>query len=294
MALPKKVQEQADRAAEVQAQIIGSEPPVEGAALIADPPEQVKPEKKETDWEKRFKTQKKKYDEIVPELRANEKALSERVVELEAAEPEPAAQVKPVFTEDEIEEYGSDFLDLITRVAGNKPDDTEVAKDLKELKDQFDGIAESQARTAEDRFFDDLAELKPNWEDINSNEDFISWLSEEMPMTGKERQFFLAGAQRSFNARKVAEFFTLWEGESGGQSYLPDTVPAGQDVRVQFAHPTYESRQQLTLAAEALDVVRERALWSVEQDLIGSATGEPDRKQRASTKVRLNVERQDG
>lgn len=237
MSLPREVRRQAKRADEIQAQLRGDPPPDDTAGLKPENDDGTPGEKpdQDVDWEHRFKTQKQKYDETIPVLRTENETLTARVNELEKliqkAEPDadPAVQEKPVFTEAEIEEYGEDFLNLITRVAGMRQNpENDVSKELAELKDQFNNIAQSQHKTAEDRFFDDLKELVPDWEVVNKREDFQGWLAEEMPMTGRERQVFLADAQKRLDARAVAGFFTAWKGESGkGQSYLPDNPSGG-------------------------------------------------------------------
>lgn len=226
---PREVQKQIDLANNIQSQIKGGDP-----SKDAEPEQNLPPKNDQVDWEHRFKTQKQKYDELVPKLRDENLELGGRVSELEKliekVEPDanPAAQGQPIFTEAEIEEYGSDFLDLVTRVAGNRQSpDTDISNELKELKGQFDQIAKTQAKTAEGRFFDDLLELVPDWETINDDPLFQTWLSEEMPLTGKERQLFLTNAQNALNVRKVASFFTTWKGEAGQSTYMPDTVANG-------------------------------------------------------------------
>jgi hypothetical protein len=230
---PRKVQEQIDIANNIQTQIVEGDPPDKGAELDKNKPP-AKPDQ-ETDWEHRFKTQKQKYDETVPVLRKENQELGDRVTELEKliekAKPDAddATHNQPIFSPEEIEEYGADFLAVVERVAGRREDPSiDIAKELNELKAQFNSIAEVQAKTDEDRFFDDLVGLVPDWEAVNEDEDFKKWLSEEMPLTGKERQFFLIQAQKALNARKVASFFAAWKGESGQQTYLFDTVQGGE------------------------------------------------------------------
>lgn len=249
MSLPREVKRQAKRASEIQAQLRG-EPVDDENVVPLKPDDDASPDKDQNiDWEHRFKTQKQKYDEAVPALRAENEQQAARIAELEEQakkpepEPTPAVPEKPVFTEAEIEEYGEDFLNLITRVAGTQADpNADVSKELSELKTQFDAISQSQAKTAQDRFFDDLTALVPDWEKVNEDDAFKAWLAEEMPMTGMERQAFLNEAQRKNDARKVASFFTAWKGESGQQSYLPDTVNGGAgqgDANADDSHEIY-------------------------------------------------------
>jgi hypothetical protein len=88
---------------------------------------------------------------------------------------------------------------------------------------------ESQVRSKEDQFYHDLTEAVPNWEAINDDERFHKWLAEEMPMTGRQRQTFLADAQKRFDARTVTGFFTQWQQEQSGESVLLDTTTTSNE-----------------------------------------------------------------
>lgn len=263
MSLPREVKRQAKQAKDIQAQLRG-EPVDDENVVPLKPDDDASPDTDQNiDWEHRFKTQKQKYDEAVPALRTENEQQAARIAELEGLiekakpEPEPAVPEKPVFTEAEIEEYGEDFLNLITRVAGAQADPTaNVSKELSELKTQFDAISQSQAKTAQDRFFDDLTELVPDWEKVNEDDAFKAWLAEEMPMTGMERQAFLNEAQRKNDARKVASFFTAWKGESGQQSYLPDAVNGGSGQ----VGPDVDDRHEIYTAAEVAQFYDDKKL----------------------------------
>jgi len=237
MAIPREVKRQADEALAIQNQLAGK----------SGPPQEA-PAEPEVDWEKRFKGMKKTHDETVTELRGDKEALNARVQELEelvekAQTVVPAVQ-EPIFTQAEVEEYGQDFLDMVTRVANNRSNDnsSDIAAEVKELKDQFDGIKQDNIRTKEEEFYEFLDKKVPDWEEINKDKSFHKWLAGEHPMTGRERQFFLSEAQRGFNAEVVASFFTAWKGESGQATYMPDSVgnsneftPPGREAEIYTA-----------------------------------------------------------
>jgi hypothetical protein len=228
MALPRGVQEQADKANAIQAQLSGQ--PVEPVVTDSVP---TPGDKGEQDWEKRYKGMQKSHAKAVGELRDDNERLTADNEEIKllldkAQSSEPAVQV-PTFTEAEVKEYGQDFLDMVVRVAstinaGRSQDD--IAQELAELKDQFGAISQVQKRSAEDRFYDELEAAVPKWEQINELDAFKAWLKETMPLTSSERQRFLDAAHKRFDAKTVISFFTTWLGESGMQSYMPDTVSA--------------------------------------------------------------------
>jgi len=228
MALPKAVQKQAEEAKKIQEKLNGSE------QLAPVDPVTSQPAPAPDDWEKRYKGMQRTHDKTVSGLRDENEGLNTKVEELEAllekANTAPAAQ-EPVFSEAEIEEYGQDFLDMVSRIAATKNDspDSNVAKELNELKTKFDGIAEKQFRTVEDKFFDELDTAVPNWEDINEQDDFKNWLAEEMPLTGQERQKFLENAHKRFDSKAVISFFNAWLSVSG-KGYMPDSITVPSEL----------------------------------------------------------------
>lgn len=180
-------------------------------------------------WEERFKGMQKTHETAVNTWRDEKEVLTGRIDAFEALleeapAPAPAAQA-PVFTEKEVEEYGQDFLDMVTRVATQtSPGNSGViAKELAELKNQFSGLVDRQVRSSEDQFFADLDRRMPDWEQVNKSDEFKAWLAELMPLTGKQRQVFLEAAYKRFDVEAVLSFFTSWKGESG-VSYMADTV----------------------------------------------------------------------
>lgn len=226
MGLPRGVQKQAEQANQA-IQASRGEPP----AMGPKPDDPAPPTPEPVDWEKRFKNMKRSHDETVSELRNQNEDLADKVEKLtalleKAETKEPAAQ-EPVFTEAEVEEYGQGFLDMVTRVAKSAASGAssgEIANELKELKGQFNNIVQSQVRSKEERFYDELTQAVPNWEAINEDEKFHDWLKDEMPMTSQERQVFLAQAQKRFDARTVINFFTQWQQEQSGESVLLNTT----------------------------------------------------------------------
>lgn len=233
MALPRGVQEQADKANAIQAQLSGQpgNPPAD--PKVQNPPPASQDDGPE-DWEKRFKGLQRthqKTTEEVSELRGQNQQLQQEIADIktlmEKVEAAPAAQ-EPVFTEAEIKEYGQDFLDMVVRVAGSinagKSQD-DIAQELQELKGTLNTIVTQQVQTEEERFYAALDKMVPDWEQINESEAFKAWLKEKMPLTSSERQRFLDAAHKRFDVETVASFFTTFKGESG-VSYMPDTKTA--------------------------------------------------------------------
>lgn len=247
MALPKRVREQAEQAQKTLEGMRGDPPSEQGVQSQQQPPPASSADQghPNDDWEKRFKNMKRSHDETVNQLRSQNEELSGQVEKLtalveKAKTEEPAAQ-EPVFTKEEVEEYGQGFLDMVTRVAKSASSGSssgDIANELKELKGQFHNIVQNQVRTEEEKFYDELTRAVPNWEAINEDERFHEWLKEEMPMTGNERQHFLSQAQQRFDASTVKGFFIQWQQEQSGQSVLPDTKTTTNEYVAERGHGT--------------------------------------------------------
>jgi len=112
-------------------------------------------------------------------------------------------------------------------------------------------ITQRQQQSSEQTFWSDLTAYVPDWRSINENQEFQSWLLEVDPLTGLSRQTYLDDAQRNLDARRVANFFTSWVGNSGqavaqtsrkasasqlekqvspGKSKAPSSAPTGNVV----------------------------------------------------------------
>lgn len=240
---PASVKRAADEAAKLQQEIYGKEGEEPKEPEIEEPPKpEPKPSKEEPgeNWKDRFTGMQRLYQEKVPELekkleeRDNQiQALTKKVEAMEEAQQERSSK-EPAYTPEEVEEYGEDLIKLIERItAANKgSDNQEMVKQLNqrldELGKEVKTYSQTQQRTAQERFFDDLKELVPDWETINNNKRFHAWLAEEMPLTGRERQDFLSEANQRLDAKAVANFFTQFKKEAGVSSGVePGTAGDG-------------------------------------------------------------------
>ena len=273
MSIPRAVRKQAREAERLQQQVVDQDDQEKGVNPPVPPPdpsvEPQPPAPAPVDWEKRWKGLKASHDETVTELRSQNENLTSELAELRSlvektTQTTPAAQETPLFTEEEKEKFGEDFLSLVERVAGNATAGTgteEIAQELKELKDGFTQIQETQVKTSEERFFDSLDELVPDWESINEQDGFKDWLKEEMPLTGIERQHFLNIARNNFDARRAAEIFSSWKGGADLPQPSLDTVGnANSDI------PTRDTGQDTHVfsAAEIADFYdqKRRGKWN--------------------------------
>lgn len=180
--------------------------------------------------EQRYRTLQGMYNADTARLRAEKQELTSRVEQLEklisslSAQPAQAAPVQSkLITDKDIEDYG-DSIEVMRRVTKEETslyqqkiaDLENVIRNLQaSVVPRVEQVAQRQAQSAEQAFWSDLSAVVPEWRDINQSKDFHSWLLEVDPLTGVTRQSHLENAQRSLDARRVAAFFTAWQGLTG-------------------------------------------------------------------------------
>jgi len=186
-------------------------------------------EEKDT-WEQKYKTLQGMYNKEVPSLSAENRQLNGRVSQLETLlgdlnkkeEPVQEAPVEKLITEDDVKEYG-DSIDVMRRaakeeVAGELARVTQLEAEIAKLKGvvpQVQQVQQQQKTSSEKQFWDTLNHEVPNWNEINSDQDFQSWLLEIDPLTGITRQTYLEDAQRKLDVSRVVNFFKAFGKDIG-------------------------------------------------------------------------------
>ena len=218
---------------------VPTEQPVEQPSDSVDDkaPESEVKEQNQTDtqpketWEQKYKTLQGMYNADVPRLNATNRELNSRVSQLEqllstiqqpqATTPEPES-ADPLITDADMKEYG-DSIDVMRRAAREEVNAAngriaQLEKTIQQLQGVVPQVHQVQAQqkaTSEQAFWADLSSKVPNWQDINNNADFQSWLLAIDPLTGISRQTYLEDAQKSLDSGRVAQFFSAWEKEFG-------------------------------------------------------------------------------
>ena len=253
MSIPKQVQKQSEEVQELYKQINGepeeaqakaeatTEPVVENVeeptpsdsvkeqAPQSEPQEQTESGDQEPkdNWQQKYKSLQGMYNSDVPRLNAQNRDLTSRVAQLEqllsTVKDEPAqktpVQTAKLITDDDVKEYG-DSIAVMKKAARE-----EVSQEIAQLKQQLgqlqgvlpqvQQVQAQQEKSGEQIFWTTISNEVPNWNEINSNEDFKSWLLEIDPLTGISRQTYLEDAQKQLDANRVIQFFRTWEGANG-------------------------------------------------------------------------------
>lgn len=237
MALPRAIQQQAEQADALVSQINGQtgEPinPETDPSPSPDPQlnePQPQPISQETQpkpapvaddvWERKYLTLKGMYDAEVPRLHAQVREMTTQVQTLiaeaaaaKAVQPktEPAP-TKSLVTEQDKEAFGSDLLDLIDRateskIAGFRDRESQLLGQIEELKGKLGNVSERQVVSDKDRFLSVLSQQVPDWEALNTDQGFLTWLAEVDPVYGLPRQAALNNAYEVLDATRTAAIF---------------------------------------------------------------------------------------
>jgi outer membrane biosynthesis protein TonB len=240
MALPRVIQEQVEQADAFVAQMNGQTTPNAETAPKPDPNPDVNPEPQpqpisqeeepkpapvpEETWERKYLTLKGMYDAEVPRLHSQMRELNQQVQTLiaeaavaKAQQPkQDAVTAKPLITEQDKEAFGSDLLDLIDRateqkLAGNRDIEAQLRAEINELKGKLGNVTERQVVSDKDRYEAALSAQVPDWEAMNVDQGFLTWLAEVDPVYGMPRQYALTNAYESLDANRTATIFKQYK-----------------------------------------------------------------------------------
>ena len=160
--------------------------------------------------------------QTIRELKDQLSKAEEKVTSLEASQASPApSPIKP----EEVEQYGAEFIDMVKRVARaeNPGVDGNVKKQLEE-------VSEQQRRVARQAFFAELNRDAPQWEKLNTDQDFLDHLSGLDPYTGRPRQELFDDAYEKLDAWRIANFFNNFEQSRQPTPVTPPPSRADQVV----------------------------------------------------------------
>lgn len=161
------------------------------------------------EWEHRFKVLQGKYNAEIPRLAGENKDLKAKLTELEASLESLKNKPEPLVKPEEIEEYGEGLIDVARRIAREELASKDA--EINSLKAKIDSLSNVTTQKVEADFFTSLTSMVPNWEQINQDPKFLSWLDEVDELTGESRQTLLSRAEQSRDAARTAKFFNAFK-----------------------------------------------------------------------------------
>lgn len=150
------------------------------------------------------------------------------------AEPAPAP-VEPKLTQKDVEEYGGDLVDMVKRAAHDVSHDAMQAllkvvdNRLKQLEGSVQTVEKTTARTAEEVFYDGLSKSVPNWQQLNTDEAFLEWLSQPEPFAGVPRQDLLSDAVQRQDISRTAAFFNTYQSLNSEPETVAEEAEASEE-----------------------------------------------------------------
>lgn len=247
MALPKAVQQQLEEADRLVAGINGektgedsSETNPENQQVdpsleqTQDPPEnnqqpdnpvsqETKPQEvPDEKWAHKYHTLKGMYDAEVPRLHSQVREMQTQMQQLIADKAAVEARVAEVpkvdslITDEDKEAFGPDLIDLINRateskVATLRDREAELLSKISKLEGQLGNVEERQGISDKDRFLMGLGQQVSDWEKINVDQGFLTWLQEVDPVYGIPKNVALNSAYENLDVSRVASIFNAYK-----------------------------------------------------------------------------------
>ena len=238
--LPRAIQAQLDEAEAIEKQLAGQNTAPEGNTDVAipepaetksepvqEPPEpEAHPQVAESDpWERRYRVLQSKYDAEVPRLHAQNRELYQQVAavqqQVEAlGTPAKTPAQSVLVTDSDKESFGEDLVDLMDRVARQHTDryEAELASlraKLAAVDTASSHVAAQQAESVNDRFWSEVAKQIPDWGDVDSNPDWVSWLDSRAVGSKSTYRQLAESAIQGRDATPIAELVSLWKQHMG-------------------------------------------------------------------------------
>ena len=253
MAIPKQVQKQSEAVQELYKELneeevnenqevketledVPAADSVEEVAVESSGEHSEDNQEKNANWQQKYKTLQGMYNAEVPQLKQMVQDQGAKINQFEnliatinqqKQQPQAPQQTSASLLSDkDVEEYG-ESIDIMRKVTKEETGNllgevsalkAQIAQMTQNTVPQVQQLANQVGDTQEQLFWSNLAGVVPNWQEINENEDFQTWLLETDPLTGMARQSYLEDAQRRYDVGRVAAFFTTWSGLNGNGS----------------------------------------------------------------------------
>lgn len=169
------------------------------------------------------------------------------------------------FTPEQIEQFGEDQCKLmaktamaITKTELNKQITAHI-QPLRERQQREEEDAETKARR---EFHDRLAELVPDYQEIDASDEWKLWLAEKDEATDVPRQKILNAKIRSKGAEGAAEMFELFK-ESQVQPPAPPVSPSSSGGQLDAPVPPPAAAKGYPTPAEIKDFYKRSAINKV-------------------------------
>lgn len=168
------------------------------------------------------------------ETLAARQSLEQLVTQMQMAPADSAARQPKHVTDTDRTEFGEDMVAFARRVTREEVAPLAQAVQMLSARiDQLQGVvpqvqrvAQAQAQTAEERFFEQLTRRVPSWRAVNGMQAFHKWLLQPDPISGLDRQVILEDAHQRLDLERVVSIFTAGMAATGATPAQPAAAPA--------------------------------------------------------------------
>jgi hypothetical protein len=185
-------------------------------------------------WEQRYNTLQGKYNSEIPELRGQLRAMQEMITSLQsraAPEPQPQPTRETTFAlpkrdvpQEDVDAYGQDLVQATQRWASIAVE-PEIAT-LRHRIAQLEGTTQQHANmTVVQRTEAGLDRALPEWRTLNNDTNFIAWLHQVDPFSGRTRKSLADEAYGAGDIARTLAFFQAYTNEHTAVSQSPGTQP---------------------------------------------------------------------
>lgn len=143
--------------------------------------------------------------------------LREKIRTLEAKDRstnQSKLDLKLFFSEEQIEHFGEDQCEAMARAAmaaAGQQAQAVIEAEVRPIRERSEAQAKQAAADKEAEFWEKLAELMPDYPEINARQDWLDWLPGIDDATGLVRQDILDRHRRALNAAGVAKVFKTFK-----------------------------------------------------------------------------------
>jgi hypothetical protein len=211
------------------------ESPTAAGEVFSPEPETLPPD----ELERRFKAMGGRYErmrEQIGQMAEQLQRLQNENSILRQPSPQSGAPPNtPLLTEQEVADYGPEFIDVVRRAASEVA--APLQAEIQRLRGEMGSVQAETSNAFLTRMHATIGGLVPEWQDINRDQRFIQWVQLPEVYSGVIRQQLMQEAWNNGDALRVAAFFRAFLAEAAAvdprqgayaQPPPPSMVPAQQ------------------------------------------------------------------
>jgi hypothetical protein len=187
------------------------------------------------DWERQFKSLQGRFDQqrdAVTQMGNRLQQLESENTTLRAvARPPPDPNNPPVslLTEQEIADYGPDFIDVVRRAVKEATDP--LFAEINGLRGQVGTMQNETTNAFMSRMNSTLSAAVPNWEALNKDQKFIQWSQLPDVFSGAIRRQLMQDAWNSGDPNRLVAFFRAYLAEEAATDPQVAGAPRQPEMR---------------------------------------------------------------